>query len=116
MSALCSCPGCTTKASWLVTATNAGDRTGKRFYTCSRHADPDDDRVPANAELGDEVGVFGSESLKLDGEEPAYTGEVEGFTDGTDRVALVMGPVGPVDPSGMREVPQERLRVIPDAE
>jgi len=115
MSALCSCPGCTDGAAWLVTATDAGDSTGKRFYTCDRHGDSDD-RVPANAELGDEVGVFGSESLKLDGEEPAYTGEVEGFTDGTDRVALVMGPAGPVDPSGMREVPQERLMVVDDAE
>lgn len=68
------------------------------------------------AELGDTVAVYGTEALAREGGDPAYTGEVEGFSDGTDRVALVMGPAGPVDPSGMREVPQERLRVVDDAE
>jgi len=114
---LCSCPGCTDTASWVVTATDAGDSTGKRFYTCDRHGDSDDDRRPAHAETGDDVEVFRTEEALLDGEEPMYTGTVEGFTDASDRVALVMGPAGPVDASGMRETEQERLiPVVADAE
>lgn len=64
----------------------------------------------SRAEVGDRVEVLAHEHSDT----VVFSGEVEGFTDGTDRVAIVIGPCGPCDPSGFREVGQERLRVMDD--
>lgn len=64
----------------------------------------------ASFEKDDEVAVYATEAQANDPDtDPAYTGTLEDFVD--DAVALVMGPAGPADPSGLREVQLSRMEV-----